>query len=355
MRRIFLLIMMCIALVGLLSACGEKSQEEVVQDLDKKLQDMTGYKGKASMTLETGEEARTYDVDIWHMQNEKNKYYKVHLKNDNEEQNQMIIRNDDGVFVLTPALNKSFRFQSDWPNNNSQVYLYESLISDILMDAERTFAIHEGTYVFETKTNYQNKNLHHQEIVLDAKSLEPRTVKIYDADYKLLVSVEFTEFNESASFDDNDFDTEKNMTAAKLEDEVPASAEEEENEDTEGEENKENASFDVVYPSYEPQGSSLEDSEETITENGQKVVLSYSGEQSFTIVESSEQALQASANVDVGAGQPVDLGFTVGAQTEDSLTWHHNGVEFFLASNDLSQEEMMAIARSMDYSGENLK
>ncbi|SDI21752.1 LolA family protein [Alteribacillus bidgolensis] len=350
MRRLFLLIVMFIALLGLITACGEKSQEEVVQDLDKKLQDMDGYKGKASMTLETGEEARTYNVDIWHMQNEKNKYYKVHLKNDNEEQNQMIIRNDDGVFVLTPALNKSFRFQSDWPNNNSQVYLYESLISDILMDAERTFAIHEGTYVFETKTNYQNKNLHHQEIVLDAKSLEPRTVKIYDADYKLLVSVEFTEFDENASFDDNDFDTDKNMTAAALEEEeIPASAEEDDNE------NQENNSFEVVYPSYQPQGSSLEDTEESMTDTGQKVVLSYSGDQSFTIVERSEQALQAAANVDVGAGQPVDLGFTVGAQTEGSLTWHHNGVEYLLASNDLSQEEMMAIARSMDYSGQNLK
>ncbi|RSL29635.1 outer membrane lipoprotein carrier protein LolA [Salibacterium salarium] len=345
MRKI-LLFSSLLLLIMFLGACGEKSQEEVVQDLDNKLQDMTGYKGKASMTLETGEEPRTYDVDIWHLQNETNKYYKVDLKNENEEQNQMIIRNDDGVFVLTPALNKSFRFQSDWPNNNSQVYLYESLISDILMDAERTFAIHEDTYVFETKTNYQNKNLHHQEIVLDSKSLRPETVKIYDADYKLLVSVEFSEFEEDATFDENDFDTDKNMTAANL-GEVPASTDEQPAEQP--------ANFNVVYPSFEPQGTELADTEETTTDTGKKVVLSYTGDKSFTIVEKVEEVEPAAASVDVGAGEPVNLNFAVGAQTEDSLTWTYEGVEYLLASNNLTTEEMTAIARSMNESQESVK
>nr|WP_275899683.1 outer membrane lipoprotein carrier protein LolA [Bacillus piscicola] len=333
---------------GVLAACGEKSQEEVVRELDKKLQDMEGYKGKATMTLETGEEPRSYDVEVWHMQNEKNKYYKVDLKNENKEQNQMIIRNDDGVFVLTPALNKSFRFQSDWPNNNSQVYLYESLLSDILMDAERTFAVNEGSYVFETKTNYQNKNLNHQEIVLDAKTLAPKTVKIYDADFKLLVSVTFTEFKEDITFDDNDFDTEKNMSAANLD--VPTAASEAGEDEQEGD-----VSFEVVYPTFEPQGSSLVDTEETTTKNGKKVVLSYVGDQSFTIVEQAERVRPASAKVEVGEGEPVDLGFAVGALTDDSLTWSYNGVEYFLASNDLTKAEMAAIARSMDYATEDIK
>ena len=51
-----------------------------------------------------------------------------------KDQSQIILRNEEGVFVLTPALNKSFRFQSDWPQNSSQAYLYESLVRDILQD-----------------------------------------------------------------------------------------------------------------------------------------------------------------------------------------------------------------------------
>ncbi|MFD2705930.1 LolA family protein [Salibacterium lacus] len=338
MRRLTYAGFFLLLLTMLLAACGEKSQEEVMQDLDRKLQDMSGYKTEASMTLETGDEPRMYDVGVSYMQNEQNKYYKVDLQNENEEQNQMIIRNDDGVFVLTPSLNKSFRFQSDWPNNNSQVYLYESLISDILMDAERTFSIHEDTYVFETKTNYQNKNLHHQEIVLDTKTLAPRSVKIYDADYKELVSVDFSNFEENAEFEQSDFETERNMTAANME--MPASAEEKE-------EQSRRESFEVVYPTFEPQGAELEDKEETVTDSGKRIVLTYGGDKPFTIVETAAAAEAVTADVNMGEGEPVNLNTAVGARTEDSLVWNSGGVEFLLASNHLTGEEMAAVARSM--------
>ena len=58
----------------------------------------------------------------------------MNLQNAKKDQSQIILRNEEGVFVLTPALNKSFRFQSDWPQNSSQAYLYESLVRDILQD-----------------------------------------------------------------------------------------------------------------------------------------------------------------------------------------------------------------------------
>lgn len=47
---------------------------------------------------------------------------------------QIILRNKDGVYVVTPSLNKSFKFQSEWPYNNSQVYLLQSIVDDIKDD-----------------------------------------------------------------------------------------------------------------------------------------------------------------------------------------------------------------------------
>ena len=41
---------------------------------------------------------------------------------------QIILKNPEGVFVVTPALNKSFKFQSDWPNNTSQIYLLKAVL-----------------------------------------------------------------------------------------------------------------------------------------------------------------------------------------------------------------------------------
>ena len=40
----------------------------------------------------------------------------------------IILRNSEGIYVLTPSLNKSFKFQSEWPYNSSQTYLLQTLL-----------------------------------------------------------------------------------------------------------------------------------------------------------------------------------------------------------------------------------
>jgi hypothetical protein len=46
-------------------------------------------------------------------------------------------------------------------------------------------------------------------------------------------------------------------------------------------------------------------------------------------------------------GKMVDLGFTIGAMNDHSITWMHDGVEYMLASTDLSPEEMVMLAKSV--------
>lgn len=46
-------------------------------------------------------------------------------------------------------------------------------------------------------------------------------------------------------------------------------------------------------------------------------------------------------------GEPVDLGFTVGALTDKSLSWTYDGVDYFISSEDLSQDELLMVAKSM--------
>ncbi|WP_096201998.1 LolA family protein [Bacillus sp. FJAT-45350] len=331
MRKALMTLFVGLLLTILLVGCGEKTQEDIIEDLDKKLGEMTGYKANATMTLQTGKDPQDYEVEIWH---QKENYFRVALKNENKDQSQIILRNDDGVFVLTPALNKSFRFQSDWPNNNSQVYLYDSLITDILMDPERQFSASEDHYVFQTNTNYQNKNLSSQEITLNKKDLAPASVKIMNPDFEVLVQVNFNSFEMNPSFNEGDFDMERNMTGAKME--VPTMAEPEMDEP-----------LTVYFPMYEPQGTSLTDSKEISTEDGKRVVLSYTGENSFTLIQQKSRVVTASTPMTLSNGEPVDLGFTVGVMNENEIMWSYEGVDFYLASNDLHKEEMMAIARSV--------
>jgi outer membrane lipoprotein-sorting protein len=314
-----------------LSACGTKSQGDVTKELSGKLEEIKGYKANAKMTLQMGTEPQTYDIEVWHKEPT---YYKVDLKNAQKDQSQMILRNDEGVFVLTPALNKSFKFQSEWPKNSSQAYLYESLVNDIVEDKEAKFSATKQHYIFETKTRYQNSQmLPTQEITLKKSDLSPVSVKVMDTDRNALVTVEFTKVDFNASLDKKDFDMNKNMTRAQLELEVPVMGEVGNNE------------FSVKYPTEFP-GANLIDQKEIKTENGKRVILTYDGEKSFTIIQEKAEVMPASSMTTV-SGDPVDLGFTIGALSNNTVTWTHQGVDYIIASNDLTEEELTNIARTV--------
>lgn len=324
--------MLLVLLLAVLSlaACGEKTQTDVVKTLEEKLDKLAGYKVKAKMTLQMGSEPHTYNVEIWHKQPD---FYRVDLKNEQKDQSQMILRNDEGVFVLTPALNKSFKFQSDWPQNSSQAYLYESLAMDIIEDKEAKFTATKDHYVFETKTRYQNNRmLPYQEITLSKKDLAPVSVKVMDTDRNALVTVEFTGMKFDASFDNKDFDMQKNMTGAQLDKTVMAELK--------------NEPFTVKYPE-ETAGASLKSEKEVKMEDGKRVVLTYEGKKSFTLVQEKTEILPATAGPMVMTGELVDLGFTIGAVTDNSLNWTYDGVDYMIASNDLTPKEMVEIAQTV--------
>lgn len=337
MKKNWFLLLAGLLVVLALSACGSKTQEDVVKDLDKKLEDVKGYKAEAKMTLQMGTDPQTYEIEVWHKDPD---FYRVNLKNAQKEQSQMILRNNDGVFVLTPALNKSFRFQSDWPQNSSQAYLYESLVKDIMEDKEAKFSATKDHYLFETKTRYQNNQmLPVQEIKLKKSDLSPVSVKVMDPDKNALVTVEFSNVKFNASFDKKDFDMQKNMTGAQLE--VPVMAEVEDQE------------FTVKYPQMDMADVKLVDEQEMKTEDGKLVVLTYDGEKSFTLVQEKAAVMPTSSVVTSVKGEPVDLGFTIGALSDNTISWTYQGVDYMIASNDLSPEEMSDIARSVQ--GEMVK
>jgi outer membrane lipoprotein-sorting protein len=317
-----------------LSACGTKSKDDVVKELSNKLDKLSSYKMNAKMTLKMGADSQVYNVEIWHKDPS---YYRVNLQNAANDQSQMILRNDEGVFVLTPALNKSFRFQSDWPQNSSQAYLYESLIKDILEDKNAKFSTTKDYYVFETKTRYQNnKMLPFQEIKLNKSDLSPAEVKIMDPDRNTLVTVNFSKIQFNATFDKNDFDMNKNMTRAQLN--LPAMA------------NVKDSSFTVKYPTAAIAGTKLKEENNVKIEDGKRVVLTYTGKKPFTVIEEKLAVKPAStipATSTPADGQPVDLGFTIGALTDHSISWSQNGIDYMIASEKLTKDELVELASSV--------
>lgn len=214
MRRItwaVALVLVCLSLVA--AGCGKKDAGSVVRDLDGVINKLQSYHGKGRMTLHTGQEPQEYDVEVCY---QAPSYYRISLTNAKKDITQIVLRNDDGVFVLTPHLNKSFRFQSDWPDNQGQVYLYQSLVQSILMDNERQFTSDDKAYVFDVVANYQNGSLARQKVWLDKKNYAPQHVEVSDANANVMVIVKFDHFEFGTKFDKDQFDMQRNMTGWNL-------------------------------------------------------------------------------------------------------------------------------------------
>ena len=115
MKRAFQLLLLLVLSVVLV-ACGEKSQEDIVSEVNKTWAD-SDYELTATMEVKDGETPRLYDVMVWHTKPE---FYRVEIKEKDSEVSQYIIKNEDGVFLVTPSNQKTYKFQSDWLKKNSQ-------------------------------------------------------------------------------------------------------------------------------------------------------------------------------------------------------------------------------------------
>ena len=84
------------------------SQEKVLKKVNGKWAETNGYELNASMEIKSGGEPRNYDVTVWHT---KPDFYRVEVVESGKDVSQMIVRNADGVFVVTPTLNKMYKFK----------------------------------------------------------------------------------------------------------------------------------------------------------------------------------------------------------------------------------------------------
>ena len=114
------IIVLLFSLMLMVSGCGKKSTENVVKDFTNKVNDTKSYILKGNMEIYADEETFTYSIEVDFL---KDYFYKVKMVNQTNNHEQIILRNTDAVYVITPSLNKSFKFQSEWPDNSSKAYI----------------------------------------------------------------------------------------------------------------------------------------------------------------------------------------------------------------------------------------
>ena len=344
------IILICL-MVLLTSGCGKFTVDTAIKEFTSDVNNSKSYKLKGAMEIINNEETFTYSLEANYL---KDDYYKVVLVNQTNNHEQIILRNGEGVFVVTPSLNKSFKFQSEWPFNSSQAYILASLVSDIKNDDKVTLEESENNYILKSKVNYPNNTeLTYQKIYFD-KKMNIESVDVYSNDDIAKIKVSFTSVDLKAGLDKDDFilddliDEEccKETTCQDNECQKEESANNQEGSSAQNTTTSSSTLENIIYPLYIPANTKLKNSEKIDTYEGDRVILTFAGEKDFVLI---EEVANASSEFEIIPvyGDPMMVADTVAAMSANSLSWSTNNIDYYLASNSLSQEEMLTIASSL--------
>jgi len=345
----------------LTTGCFKYDSKDAIGDLEKKYKNLKAYHLEGVLEIINNEDTFTYDVDV---KFKKEDQYRVSLKNKNNNHEQIILKNSDGVYVLTPSLNKSFKFQSDWPYNNSQVYLIKSIIDDIKNDKEKDFVEKEDSYIITTTVNYPNNRKLVRQIVTLDKNLNFKEVKVVDESDIVQMRMLFTNIDLSPTLENDTFELNSIMknavTPTPSASPTPSptsnptasptpSADANSNQNNSGNENNSSetsALEDIIYPLYIPSGTKLTSQETIKKSDGERVIMTFDGEKPFLLVEETA-SIPEEFEIIPTFGEPCLLTDTYASLTDTSLTWASNGIEYYLVSDVMSQDELLEIARSV--------
>ena len=321
-------IVLILCFMFLLCSCGKETPENIIKDFASNIDSVKSYKVTGNMEISNDEETFTYSLESYYL---KDNYYKVVLVNQTNNHEQIILKNKEGVYVLTPSLNKSFKFQSDWPYNNSQSYLFQTLLKDINNDAEKLFEQTDSEYIYTTNVNYSNnRDLKKQKIYID-KDINIVKVEVLDENDEVKMKMSFNNVDMDAKFDDKYFELKQNMAVSdEVFDEVKTTGKIE----------------DIVYPMYIPANTYLTGQNIVNKEDGERVILTFSGEKPFVFVQETISYDNELTTIPV-YGEPLILTDTIGALSDNSANWVSNNVEYYIISDSLSQEELVSVVKSV--------
>ncbi len=233
--------------------------------------------------------------------------------------------------MLTPSLNKSFKFQSKWPYNNSQSYLLQSVINDMKNDSKLSMNKKDGNYIFKSKVNYKNNaNLTYQKVTVD-KNYMIKSVYVYDRDGNINIKVNYNSIDMKAKFNKNYFILEENMQTFM---------------------NESNNNFkvskldDAIYPMYLPKGTYLKTEKTVQLDTGSRIILTFSGDKSFMLVE--EPTIKEDELTVIPTNGEIDMFTdTIAVVDDSSITWSSDGIDYYMVSSNMSKEELFSVAKSV--------
>ncbi len=326
MKRLMLLFIS----IGLLTGCGGVDKDKLIGEFKNQVNSSKSYSLEGKMEIYNAEDTFSYDVKVYYMDDD---YFKVDMVNTLSNHEQVILRNNDEVYVVTPSLNKSYKFVSEWPYNSSQSYILNSLVKDIEKEDNVVFSEEDEGYSIKVGVDYPNSSNLSYELMYFDKKMNLKSVVVYDDTDILCIKVDFNKIDYKANLNKDDFSVDKLI---------------DENCCNEITDNTEVTSSleDIVYPLYVPANTFLKGKEVVNTENGERVILTFNGDKNFILIEETANVSEEFEIIPV-YGDPMMLSNTIGALSTNSLSWTEGNVDYYLASSDLSSTEILSIADSL--------
>ena len=320
MKKYIVLLLLVVFLAG----CSNESKS-VKDNFVSKMEKKDVYLMKGTMSITSNEDTFAYNIVAARNKGD----YRVNLVNQINNHEQVILKSGEDVYVVTPSLNKSFKFQSEWPSNGSQGYLIDSLVTDIKNDAEATEEKTDDGYVITTKVNYPNNASLVKEKIYLNKDEDITKVLVIDANDNVKITVNYSSVDFKPTFKDDYF---------KLESLIDDNCCKEEQSSKEID--------DIVYPLYLPTNTYLNSKDVVKTDEGNRVILTFTGDSPFTLVEEVAAPSDEFEIIPV-FGEPMLLSQTMGALSNNSLYWTSNNIDFYISSSKLSSTQLLTIAESV--------
>ena len=284
-----------------------------------------------------GEDTRAYTVKVSYEKADSD-LFKVSMYDKACEQEQIIIKNQDGVYVLTPALNQVYKFKGDWPLNGHKPYLYQSMIETIQGTCDIS-KLDDG-YLIVSTPKFENMPSWERQEMKMTKEYKPVWVHIYDNNNDVAVKINFVKVEFNPTFSTDYFVVENNMTTAR--------------------ENLSESTSSTIYDlPYYPVNSDVDSSLKevsNITVNGtSSVMLTYSGNDNFTIIESLATSYETLTEIEVN-GTLTDVygvcGYYVSNENINKLYFTYNGVSYQIWSDSEDVATLIEVASGMELAEE---
>ena len=97
---------------------------------------------------------------------------------------------------------------------------------------------------------------------------------------------------------------------------------------------------------YLPDNTYLTKQDRVSMDNGERVILTFGGDKSFTLIEETV-SVGNDLDLDITYGEPDIIIDTIGSIDDANINWVSNNIEYSLISNNLEKDELISVAKSI--------